>query len=455
MAETAENHSNNFFLEKQTHQIVTCIAFLIGVPEKCLSGIPNSEEIVNSLLKNDDAVIIRSLCSIRSNLMTNWATTDFSITYSFTNLDKQEIFKKDSEELTKRKIPFIQPNCKIEQYVIRCNFFIRKHIDKISDLFPDWLNWSFIKEIFMMPDGSTSKGIKLAKTKFTSRISEYPFQKYINFGIQDLGNILHTDEKFVKCLYKQHGLEFTDYSKLKKAPNVIKTNIFRFLDNQEKVVVAVDCENSDVFKLASAIKQLNDKNLHKIQKIVLFDDVHTTTAWKHLQTITGIPVEYVLVNRVTERKSLVDMRMCSEVTKERYLNNVKSFILVSSDSDFWGLISSLNEDTNFLVLVEGNKCGKDIKQALIDNETYYCNLDNFGTAAVADLKFNIIENSLRQVLDSLPLYNLKDLLEGCYTDLKVNVSPEEKTNHFKKFSSRISFKLTESGDYVFNLKVYD
>ena len=135
----------------------------------------------------------------------------------------------------------------------------------------------------------------------------------------------------------------------------------------------------------------------------------------------------------------------------------KQFTFTNNDnlSDFWGLISSLNEDTNFLVLVEGNKCGKDIKQALIDNETYYCNLDNFGTAAVADLKFNIIENSLRQVLDSLPLYNLKDLLEGCYTDLKVNVSPEEKTNHFKKFSSRISFKLTESGDYVFNLKVYD
>ena len=122
------------------------------------------------------------------------------------------------------------------------------------------------------------------------------------------------------------------------------------LEKQNEIIVAVDCENSDVFKLASVLTQLKEQNLRKIKKIVLFDDVNTTPVWKYLQTITGIPVEYVLVERIKQDKSLVDMKICAEITKERYKNNINSFILVSSDSDYWGLISSLHLRTSTMVL---------------------------------------------------------------------------------------------------------
>lgn len=45
-----------------------------------------------------------------------------------------------------------------------------------------------------------------------------------------------------------------------------------------------------------------------------------------------------------------------------YKNDVDSFVIVSSDSDYWGLISSL-PDAHFLVMIEREKCGPDIRSA--------------------------------------------------------------------------------------------
>ena len=50
-----------------------------------------------------------------------------------------------------------------------------------------------------------------------------------------------------------------------------------------------------------------------------------------------------------------------------YKNDVDSFVIVSSDSDYWGLISSL-PDAHFLVMIEREKCVLIIvrKYALLD-----------------------------------------------------------------------------------------
>lgn len=59
-----------------------------------------------------------------------------------------------------------------------------------------------------------------------------------------------------------------------------------------------------------------------------------------------------------------------------YKNDVDSFVIVSSDSDYWGLISSL-PDAHFLVMIEREKCGPDMKEALADSGIFYCYLDDF------------------------------------------------------------------------------
>ena len=77
--------------------------------------------------------------------------------------------------------------------------------------------------------------------------------------------------------------------------------------------------------------------MEKITRIVLHDDYHTTIAWDYIEKLINIPVEHIEAERVTDRKSLVDMRMAVGVAKSYCMEDVDSFILCSSDSDFWGL----------------------------------------------------------------------------------------------------------------------
>lgn len=66
-----------------------------------------------------------------------------------------------------------------------------------------------------------------------------------------------------------------------------------------------------------------------------------------------------------------------------------SFVIVSSDSDYWGLISSL-PDAHFLVMIEREKCGPDMKEALADSGIFYCYLDDFYSGNSEDIKKNAL-----------------------------------------------------------------
>ncbi|MCD7761145.1 MAG: hypothetical protein LUH16_05145 [Clostridiales bacterium] len=69
----------------------------------------------------------------------------------------------------------------------------------------------------------------------------------------------------------------------------------------------------------------------------------------------GIPTDYntehVVVGRIYEHKSQVDMTLAANTCREVYLNQVDSVILVSSDSDYWALIQSL-PGIHFLVMLD-------------------------------------------------------------------------------------------------------
>lgn len=438
---------NNF----NTYKMVSCIGFLIGVPENALLQFPDGEKYVNELKENNSAVIMRCLCNIRSSLMSKWRITEQALVYDMINLDRHELYKADVAEIVKRGVDFIKVNSNTNEYIIWTNSLIESYFSKIKDLFPSWVNLTYIKSIFLMPNGRSIKSVCAESSSYRENYLLYPYGRYINFRFsKNTGNILYNDEKFLVLLYKQNGKEFKEHSKVRKASDNTKTKITEFLNNQNKVIIVVDCENSDVFKLASAITQLSKTNVKKITKIVLFDDINTTSAWKYLQTITGIPVEYILVERIKHNKSLVDMKICAEVTKEVYKNNVLSFILASSDSDYWGMISSLPE-ANFLLLIEDGKCSESIKNALDENDTPFCNLDLFGTGETERLKNTVIENAIDRSLLGLPLYNLHEIIEDCCDGLKINVSNEEKENLYQKYSKRIKFKLNANGDYLFTV----
>ena len=83
-----------------------------------------------------------------------------------------------------------------------------------------------------------------------------------------------------------------------------------------------------------------------------------------------------MIPRVKADKSLVDISLAVGTTREYFEQGTKAFILVSSDSDFWGLIKGLPE-CSFLLLVEQENTSSAIKSAMIRNGIPYAEIDDF------------------------------------------------------------------------------
>ena len=226
--------------------------------------------------------------------------------------------------------------------VIDLNRHISNRINNCKPIFPIWIKWDYLRQLFIMPNGTTEAGIKAAAEEYYRNLSSYPYQVYMNWASLDRGNILYSDKKFVELLYEENNDIFTDLRKVTDAGNVSKSGIYEFLDNSEKTEIIVDCENSDPYKLYATLKNLDQqKLLGKIAKIILIDDVNTTPAWGILQDFTDFEIQHEVVERLKENKSLVDMTLSALTSIEHYENGVDSYVLASSDSDYWALVSAM------------------------------------------------------------------------------------------------------------------
>ena len=435
----------------QQTTVCTVMAFLVGAKEEYFEYYySDNTELLNRIKNNQDCCVIRALCNIRSNLMINYQTTTNLIMYDLRNLDRQDIYKADIKILRENNLEIVKANYKVNSYIADINKLIADRINNVKDYFPEWFKWEYIKNLFVMPKGQKEENIIAESHKFCNNRGLYPYTRYINWNPKDEGNLLLNDEKFAKAIYKQYGVEFSDFSKVKDASESVKTSIYEFIDNSESLMLVVDCENSDAFKLASVLKQLDENETQKIQKIVLFDDVHTTNAWSFLGTITGIPVEHNVVERIKEDKSLVDIKIAMGISKAYYKDNISSFILLSSDSDFWGVISSL-PDADFLVMAEKSKCGIDILNALENDGTYYCFIDDFCTGNIKNFKNAMLRSALEKEIGNIVNIDTKKLLEDIYFNLRMEVSEGEKQNFYNKYIKKMT--LTIDNDGVMKIKI--
>jgi len=184
---------------------------------------------------------------------------------------------------------------------------------------------------------------------------------------------------------------------------------------------------------------------------MLFDDVHTVDAWRILESHTQIPVEHIMTERVKQTKSLVDIELTAMTCREHYRNLVDSFIIVSSDSDYWGLISSLPE-AKFLVMIEREKCGPDMKAALANSGIFYCYIDDFYTGDGEDLKKNALFNEIYRALDEALNLNVKDMLDDALLATRIEMSPAAKRQFFEKYIKRMSLAIDEYGNASLELR---
>ena len=432
-----------------TKEIVTIIAYLIGVRKSTMEqSYPNNADLLKQLSENKEATVIRYLCKLRTVLMRNFKRTDNAMRYELKNLYFLDYFDHANiKQLEKWGFEIVHANYRSDKYMIDLTRLINENIDKCSGLFEDWVNWDYIRSLFFVPKYNKSDVMQQEWRKFMNHIDYYPFQQYIYWKPENIGGILFSDRKFLKVIYGQRGDTFTDHSKYRDAAEETKNSIYSFIEQSEKTAIAVDCENSNPFKLYSVLKGLNPDELSKIEKITLYDDSNTTSGWDWLSQFTSIPVEHIEVERVIGRKSLVDVTMTTSICQDFYQNRITSFIIVSSDSDYWGMISRM-PTTHFLVMYEYEKCSTAIKNALSEHGIYYCSIDDFCTAGVEELKKAALFSELEKYLPTLWGMNPMNLTQTLYQNTRVTATKKEMEIFCNKYVKTLQLKLNAEGVFT-------
>lgn len=433
-----------------TKEIVTTIGYMIGVKKNILEQCFGEEyhELLQTLYVNKETSIIRYLCKLRTTLMQKFKKTDDEMRFNLKNLNSMDFYDQDNiKQLEKWGFEIIKPNYRSEKYMLDLAGLISANIDNCFELFPDWVNWNYIKDLFVIPQYTKKGVLKSEFNIYMKNIEYYPFQMYIHWKSEDHNSILYTDGKFLGIIYRQHNDIFTDFTKYKDAHSETKNNIYDFIDRSYKTAIAVDCENSDVYKLYSVLKNLNQDELSKIEKIVLYDDYHTTSGWDWLEKFTKIPIEHIEVNRVTDQKSLVDIKMTAGVCTDYYENNITSFILVSSDSDYWGFISTLTK-AEFLVMYEHSKCGQAIKRALSEHNIYYCSIDDFCSGNIEELKKAVLFSCLEKYLPEIISLNGKELVRKIYEEARISASEKEMENFYDRYIKTLRLRVDNDGNFT-------
>lgn len=441
--------------QSSMYDIVSRMAYLLGIPKNIFENVHEAPQMewYDKLNADRSARIIRNLCMLRTRIEQNFGQINNLIVYDLKNLDTMpdHIPPQIITELEADGIRLIKANYKLNNYIFDINRLISDRINNCKNLFPLWLNWDYIKPLFLMPDGQTESGIRRAWTIYSQNRNFYPYQVYMNWDPSDHGNLLYNDKKFVSWLYESNGEYFSDYSKVSDAADLTKNNIYDFIAASGNTVFVVDCENSDPYKLCATLLNLEADELEKVSKIILYDDIHTTSAWQILDRILDIPVERILVERIKSSKSLVDTSLSVGTCREFFLNRVDSFVIVSSDSDYWGLISNLPE-ANFLLMVEYDNCGVDIRNAMEEHGIYYCYIDDFCSGNNEELKTLALLHEMQTYInDRFQSFNIKDMMEQAYLSTRVKMSDAEKRQFQSKYVKPMHLSVDADGNVTIKL----
>ena len=445
------------FWKENRYEIISTIAYLVGVPIRIFENEhePPRMDIYRKLDLDKNARIVRNLCCLRTAIERNYKKINTAMQFDFKTLNSlpEYIPQECMRQLSDDGISFIKKSStKLFQHVIEINKLLSDRVNNCRSLFPDWLNWQYVRDLFVMPNGLTEEGSKTAVEVYYGSLSFYPYQMYINWKPVDEGNILFSDKKFVKILYKQHGEIFEDDSLVSDASGYVKNAIYDYIDESIKSLVVVDCENSDPYKLCAALNSLDGDEIAKISKIILFNDVHTVAAWQILESYTDIPVEHMMIERVKADKSLVDPKLIVRTCQEHYQNHVDSFIIASSDSDYWGLISSV-PTARFLVMVESEKMGRDIKEIYDEHDIFYCYLDDFYTGNADDIRQTALFGSLNKTLSECVSFNINSLMDNAIRETRINMPQAEREQFIRKYLRTMQMEIADNGDVSVRIRM--
>ena len=457
-----------------TYNIVSIVAYLIGVDKRQFENEhePPQLDVYEQLNENKDARIIRNLCMIRTAFEQKYKTISIAFKIEGKNIGSMPTMVPTDavNQLHSDGVALYMGRPEVDDYLIKINNELSNRINSIKHLFPEWVKWDYIKPIFIMPNGTKLTGIKEAGLTYNEDRNRYPYQCWLNWGAISIGtnnqgNILHSDEKLLTLIYQRHLDRFENLSLVRDVGNKTMRNLSNLLGGSRKSIIVVDCENSDAVKLAAALSSLSKSDIRKISKILLFDSEYTTPEWKTLVDkylkmtrdnagyVDGdapMIIEHIVVPRINQSKSQVDMTLAVRTSREVYSGYADSVILASSDSDYWALIKQL-EGTRFLVMLEKAKTALATIDTLMLHDIYYCFLDDFCTSASYKIKTVTLIDAIQSRIDAILSgqeigeMNLKEMMDNYLRQSWIEMTPREKEAFYDRYLRKVELRIDSEG----------
>ena len=215
----------------------------------------------------------------------------------------------------------------------------------------------------------------------------------------------------------------------------------------------VDCDNIEFFKFLGFLNTLSPEN---VSGIVLIVDEKSNYLWRVFDKIYkgSIPVKSISVPRLKEQKSVVDVVLTKEICKSVYCDGLDKVLLISSDSDFFGLISSLI-DVDFGVCFVSSAMGVDYLKYLENNNIPTMDLltveDDCSTDEVKEIGFSYL---LLYELSNVPMTywtvnSLSDLLYNSFTnETDISVTKQEIKKFIGNKFDKVYVDIRDDNTYV-------
>ena len=431
----------------EVYNVVTVAAYLLGAPRKSVKTTDPEKcrRVFSALGRNKAARTLRNLCILRTAFIRNFEKFAAAMSGEYISDGSEgELLPADAvSELSEDGVRLDMDCNTVEESIIQLNRMIADGFEECKELFPLWLDYSFVRNIFVMSDGERFFGVRKAVANYEQYKHSFPGEIFINRT--DGVNILENDRIFVNSIYKGNSARLIEQTRTSnKTAMQTAARLNDFIRNSERVEFVVDCENANPLRFYSALKSIEEPLISRISGITLYDDTNASTIWKSFSKYVDIPVVHETYERISLEKSLVDINLSVGVCRKFYKENVDSFAIVSSDSDYWALINSL-VDAKFLMLVEKNNFSDNFKRGLAMAGIDFCIMDNFYSGDNDDMiRQELSIQSQRYLVEHLAL-NVNAMIDDACAKARIAITPTERKQLFDSYLKSMKLQIASDG----------
>lgn len=457
------------------------VAYLLGVEENVLIRDYKISYDSSNTLKNFDyytnARLLRSLSRIRQSVL---RYTNSYKDHSNVSDASKGFLHKDIEYLKQNNIDveLLFKENTLEDYV---NYWT-KEINKISLSVLKELELprsEILNELFYFPSDFTKVTLDKFLADIKSLASPHGIIIYNGSNLKNsLGYTLLADKNVYVSAYGllnqryDEGIDFPVTFRFRQDNNqviytekelldseidipipFIATSFYKFLKEEKNYDMFVDCDNTDFFKFMGLLEKINDfKGLNKIHLIL---DYKTSILWHMFEYTSNYKynIEIVKAERIREHKSVVDVIMSLKISEAIYRDGINRIMLLSSDSDFYGLLTGFNNEAEFCVCYTDSSISDDYLRYIYSNEISNFSLTALETSELLDYhKDECIEYILAQAVSLTPLYKWDNtiLTNIVYTNFikETEVSLEEDYVYSKVLELIKTINISISNDKI-------